>query len=125
MHCTLHYDDRRKGPHTMLQQIAVDTAVRHLRPDFAVLAMTAEGLANGLPDAASAAWLRAAAERAANPAEDPHVEAGQEAYRGFGAKPKRTRPSVDALLRRAGSLPEINRVVDAYNAVSVEYVLPV
>jgi DNA/RNA-binding domain of Phe-tRNA-synthetase-like protein len=109
----------------MLQQIVVDTAVRNLRPDFAVLAMTAEGLVNGSTDAASAAWLRAAAERAADPAEDPHVEAWREAYRGFGAKPKRTRPSVDALLRRAGSLPEINRVVDAYNAVSVEYVLPV
>jgi len=30
---------------------------------------------------------------------------------------------VDALLRRADSLPSINRVVDAYNAVSVEYAL--
>jgi DNA/RNA-binding domain of Phe-tRNA-synthetase-like protein len=32
---------------------------------------------------------------------------------------------VDALLRRADALPSINRVVDAYNAVSVEYALPI
>jgi DNA/RNA-binding domain of Phe-tRNA-synthetase-like protein len=32
---------------------------------------------------------------------------------------------VDALLRRADRLPSINRVVDAYNAVSVEYALPI
>ena len=42
------------------------------------------------------------------------------------AKPKRTRPSVDALLRRACTgLPQVNRVVDAYNAVSSSHVLPI
>ncbi|MBX6768023.1 MAG: cytoplasmic protein, partial [Actinomadura rubrobrunea] len=106
----------------MLDQIVVDTAVRTLRPDFAVLAMTAEGLRNGPGDDESAAWL-AAAERAAP--DDPHVAAWREAYRAFGAKPQRTRPSVDALLRRVDALPEINKVVDAYNAVSVEYALPI
>ncbi|QFG23216.1 B3/4 domain-containing protein [Actinomadura sp. WMMB 499] len=105
----------------MLDRIAVADAVRELRPDFAVLAMTAEGLANGPGDAASAAWLERAAERA--DAADPHVEAWREAYRAFGAKPNRTRPSVDALMRRA--VPSINRVVDAYNAISVEYALPI
>lgn len=107
----------------MLDQIVVDTAVRTLRPDFAVLAMTAEGLRNGPGDDESAAWLAAAAERAAP--DDPHVAAWREAYRAFGAKPQRTRPSVDALLRRVDALPEINKVVDAYNAVSVEYALPI
>lgn len=105
----------------MLDRIVVDRAVRELRPDFAVLAMTAEGLANGPGDAASADWLEHAAGRA--DAANPHVEAWREAYRAFGAKPKRTRPSVDALMRRA--VPSINRVVDAYNAISVEYALPI
>ncbi|GGU95618.1 B3/4 domain-containing protein [Actinomadura sp. LOL_016] len=105
----------------MLERIVVDQAVRELRPDFAVLAMTAEGLANGPGDAASAGWLEHAAGRA--DAANPHVEAWREAYRAFGAKPKRTRPSVDALMRRA--VPSINRVVDAYNAISVEYALPI
>ncbi|WP_315987003.1 B3/4 domain-containing protein [Actinomadura sp. HBU206391] len=109
----------------MLEKIAVDGAVWSLRPDFAALLMTAEGLSNGPSDPVSAGWLHTAADGAADAAAHPHVTAWQEAYRGFGAKPKRTRPSVDALLRRVESLPAINRVVDAYNAVSVEYVLPV
>lgn len=107
----------------MLDQIVVDTEVRELRPDFAVLLMSAEGLVNGPSDAASEGWLSAAAT-VADPS-DPHVAAWHEAYTAFGAKPKRTRPSVDALLRRADALPAINRVVDAYNAVSVEYALPI
>jgi DNA/RNA-binding domain of Phe-tRNA-synthetase-like protein len=99
----------------MLDRIVVDDAVRDLRPDFAVLLMTAEGLVNGpsagdLPD-------RAETDHA-------HVEAWREAYRGFGVNPKRARPSVDALLRR-GELPRINRVVDAYNAISVRHSLPI
>ncbi|MUN37965.1 B3/B4 domain-containing protein [Actinomadura litoris] len=106
----------------MLERITVDEAVRALRPDFAVLIMTAEGLTNGPSDEQSADWLAGAAAKAAD---DPHVEAWREAYRAFGAKPQRTRPSVDALLRRADALPSINRVVDAYNAVSVEYALPI
>jgi DNA/RNA-binding domain of Phe-tRNA-synthetase-like protein len=110
----------------MLAEIWVEDAVRELRPDFAVLAMTAEGLVNGASDDVSADWLHKAGLRAAEAAEDdPHVLAWREAYRGFGAKPQRTRPSVDALLRRADRLPAINRVVDAYNAVSVEYALPI
>jgi DNA/RNA-binding domain of Phe-tRNA-synthetase-like protein len=106
----------------MLAQITVDEAVHALRPDFAVLAITAEGLGNGPSDDLSTGWLRAAGQAAAH---DPHVDAWREAYRAFGAKPQRTRPSVDALLRRADDLPAINRVVDAYNTVSVAYALPV
>src|SRR5690606_38751119 len=68
-------------------------------------------------------WLDKAGGNAAT--DDPHVLAWREAYRAFGAKPQRTRPSVDALLRRADRLPAINRVVDAYNAISVEYALPI
>ncbi|GAB2840322.1 B3/4 domain-containing protein [Actinocorallia aurea] len=107
----------------MLEKIVVGEAVRALRPDFAVLAMTARGLVNGPGDAESEAWLTAAA-READP-DDAHVLAWRDAYRAFGAKPSRTRPSVDALLRRADALPSISRVVDAYNAVSVEYALPI
>ncbi|MEV3921459.1 B3/B4 domain-containing protein [Actinomadura coerulea] len=107
----------------MLERIVVDEAVRELRPDFAVLVMTAEGLENGPSDEVGEGWLAEAAKAA--DADDPHVEAWREAYRAFGAKPQRTRPSVDALLRRADALPSINRVVDAYNAVSIEYALPI
>lgn len=107
----------------MIADIQVDQAVRKLRPDFAVLVLVAEGLVNGPSDAASTGWLRDAAAEAVP--EDPHVLAWREAYRAFGAKPQRTRPSVDALLRRVDDLPAINQTVDAYNAVSVAYALPV
>ena len=48
------------------------------------------------------------------------------AYQAFGAKPKRTRPSVEALLRRVeAGLPRIDRLTDVYNAISVRHLLPV
>ncbi|MCW2943811.1 MAG: hypothetical protein JWR24_528 [Actinoallomurus sp.] len=107
----------------MLEEIVVDDAVYALRPDLAILLMTVEGLVNGPSDGGFAGRAETAGEiGGAGPT--PHVEAWREAYRGFGVNPKRARPSVDALLRR-GELPEINRVVDAYNAVSVGYELPI
>src|SRR3954469_81745 len=101
----------------MLERILVDDTVRALRPDFAVLLMTAEGLVNG-PSSGEVEITGEGHDAV------PHVEAWREAYRGFGVNPKRARPSVDALLRRA-ELPGINRVVDAYNAISVRYGLPI
>ncbi|WP_033323141.1 B3/4 domain-containing protein [Actinomadura atramentaria] len=107
----------------MLDRIAVSAEVGALRPDFAVLAVAATGLTGGPSDDESRSRLAAAAAKA-SPG-DPHLDAWRDAYRAFGAKPQRTRPSMDALLRRLDALPEVNRVVDAYNAVSVEYALPV
>ncbi|GIH80626.1 B3/4 domain-containing protein [Planobispora longispora] len=107
----------------MIEDIWIDPAVAELRPDFAVLAVGAYGLRNGPTDDRSRAWLAAAAQDAVT-AEDPKVEAWREAYRSFGAKPQRTRPSVDALVRRM-PLPEINLVVDAYNTISVRHGLPI
>ncbi|MFI6507510.1 B3/4 domain-containing protein [Streptosporangium sp. NPDC050855] len=107
----------------MIEDIVVDPAVGALRPDFAVLTFEVRGLRNGPSDDASRAWLAEAAEKATESG-DPRIEAWREAYRAFGAKPQRTRPSVDALIRRM-PLPEINRAVDAYNAISVRHGLPV
>jgi hypothetical protein len=90
----------------MLDRIFVDDTVRGLRPDFAVLLMTAEGLVNA-PSSGDVLHTGDLAESAA-----PHVEAWREAYRGFGVNPKRARPSVDALLRRA-ELPWIDRLTAA------------
>jgi DNA/RNA-binding domain of Phe-tRNA-synthetase-like protein len=53
------------------------------------------------------------------------VEAWRAAYRAFGAKPQRTRNSLEALTRRAPSgLPRVNRLTDVYNAVSVLHQVP-
>jgi DNA/RNA-binding domain of Phe-tRNA-synthetase-like protein len=107
----------------MLDDIQVDPSVTALRPDFAVLVITAHGLRNGPTDDRSRVWLADASAQAV-PSDHEKLEAWREAYRAFGAKPSRTRPSVDALARRL-PLPEINLVVDAYNAISVKHVLPI
>ena len=109
----------------------VDAAVFALRPDYRVLLLAVDGLVTGPSDTDSDALLQAA-EAAARQAlcerpvdELPHVGAWREAYRAFGAKPQRTRNSVEALLRRAESgLPRVNRLTDTYNAISVLHQIP-
>ena len=109
----------------------VDSAVFALRPDYRALLLAVDGIVPGPGDQESDALLQsaqAAARQALNggPAEElPHVAAWREAYRAFGAKPQRTRNSLEALLRRAESgLPRVNRLTDYYNAVSVLHQIP-
>ena len=109
----------------------VDAAVFALRPDYRVLLLAVDGLVPGPSDQGSDALLQAAevAARQALSAQAvdqlAHVSAWREAYRAFGAKPQRTRNSVEALLRRAGSgLPRVNRLTDTYNAISVLHQIP-
>ena len=109
----------------------VDAEVFALRPDYRSLLLAVDGLVPGPGDQASDALLQAAEAAASQalgggPAEQlPHVAAWREAYRAFGAKPKCTRNSLEALLRRAASgLPRVNRLTDIYNAVSVLHQIP-
>lgn len=109
----------------------VDAAVLALRPDYRALLMAVDGLVPGPSDQVSDALLRAAEEAASELLRDqrledlPHVAAWRDAYRAFGAKPQRTRNSLEALLRRAGSgLPRVNGLTDLYNAVSVLHQIP-
>lgn len=109
----------------------VDAAVLALRPDYRALLVAVDGLVPGPSDQVSDALLRAAEEAASDLLHDqrledvPHVAAWRDAYRAFGAKPQRTRNSLEALLRRAGSgLPRVNRLTDLYNAVSVLHQIP-
>jgi len=110
----------------------VDEAVFALRPDYRALLLAVDGIEPGPSDQASEDLLQAAEEsaRAATEVtaveELPHVAAWRAAYRSFGAKPQRTRTSVEALLRRAvgPGLPRVNRLTDLYNAVSVLHQLP-
>jgi DNA/RNA-binding domain of Phe-tRNA-synthetase-like protein len=114
-----------------LASACVDAAVFALRPDYRAMLLAVDGLVPGPGDRASDGLLLAAAAAArealgGGPAEQlPHVAAWREAYRAFGAKPKRTRNSLEALLRRAASgLPRVNRLTDIYNAVSVLHQIP-
>jgi DNA/RNA-binding domain of Phe-tRNA-synthetase-like protein len=109
----------------------VDAAVFGLRPDYRALLVAVDGLVPGPADEASEALLQAAEAAARESLSDrpvdqlPHVAAWREAYRAFGAKPQRTRNSLEALLRRAESgLPRVNRLTDLYNAISVRHQIP-
>jgi DNA/RNA-binding domain of Phe-tRNA-synthetase-like protein len=116
-----------------LAAATVDAAVFELRPDYRALLLTADGLHGGPSDEVSDRVLGAAEDTARRlldgrpPEQLPHPAAWREAYRAFGAKPQRTRPSVEALLRRLdpGGLPRIDRVTDVYNAVSIAHLLPI
>jgi DNA/RNA-binding domain of Phe-tRNA-synthetase-like protein len=119
-------------PGDWLAGATVDPAVFDLRPDYRAVLLTADGLTGGLSDATSQRFLadaEATARRLLDgqlPEHVPHLAAWREAYRSFGAKPQRTRSSVEALLRRLDpdGLPRIDRITDVYNAVSIAHLLP-
>lgn len=109
----------------------VDASVFALRPDYRALLLAVDGVVPASGDADSDALLDRAEHHARQAMSDtavedlPHVTAWREAYRAFGAKPQRTRNSVEALLRRAESgLPRVNRLTDLYNGVSVLHQIP-
>ena len=59
---------------------------------------------------------------------EAHLQAWNEVFRAFGAKPKRTPCSAEALRRRVlrdGEMAAIDPIVDLYNAVSLRYAVPV
>ena len=122
-------------PHMLEEFLAgghVDPTVFELRPDYRAMLLAVDGLVPGPSDQVSEPLLQAAeasageALRDASVEELPHVATWREAYRAFGAKPQRTRNSLEALLRRAASgLPRVNRLTDIYNAISVQHQIPV
>lgn len=132
--------DAGKNPadlEAFLAGASVDEAVTALRPDYRALLIAVDGLfaasSDGVDQSAPAGeGLLARAESVAaellagTAVEDtPHVASWREAYRAFGAKPQRTRNSLEALLRRAqAGLPRVNRLTDIYNAVSVSHQVP-
>lgn len=59
---------------------------------------------------------------------EAHLSAWADVFRKFGAKPQRTPCSAEALRKRVlreGNLPSIDPVVDLYNAISIQYAIPV
>jgi DNA/RNA-binding domain of Phe-tRNA-synthetase-like protein len=96
--------------------------------------LTASGLRVRPADASLAEALAAAASaaRARTPegalGTVPAVKAVRALFSALGVDPTRTRPSSEALLRRAvqgKGLPHVNNVVDAVNLCSLEAQLPV
>ena len=132
--------DLVKDLEKFLAGATVDEAVAALRPDYRALLIAVGGLPASSSDTGDPsdstdstvedllvlAEKTAAELLAGTPVEEtPHVAAWREAYRAFGAKPQRTRNSLEALLRRAeDGLPRVNRLTDIYNAVSVIHQVP-
>jgi DNA/RNA-binding domain of Phe-tRNA-synthetase-like protein len=116
---------------TLLDAVTVDAAVFALRPDYRALLIAVDGIEPAPSNEVSDELLGCVEAQArevllAQPAEQiPHVAAWRDAYRCFGAKPQRTRNSLEALLRRVDAgLPRVNRLTDTYNAVSVRHHVP-
>jgi DNA/RNA-binding domain of Phe-tRNA-synthetase-like protein len=116
---------------TLLDGATVEPSVFALRPDYRAMLIIVSGIEPGASDASSEAMLLEAEAHARAIAaqqsvdELPHIAAWRDAYRAFGAKPQRTRNSLEALTRRAADgLPRVNRLTDIYNAVSVLHQIP-
>lgn len=107
---------------TELFRPAISGEVWRRHPDYRALSVTARGFsaqATALHDPeplTPPAWM------------DAHLEAWRNAFRGFGANPKKTPSSVESLwkrLQKDGALPRIHTVVDLYNSISIRYGTPV
>ena len=118
-------------------QFALDSAtvapeVLALQPDYRALLITIDNLTPGPSDDLSESLLVEAESKAREllsktPVNDlPHIAAWRTAYKAFGAKPNKTRNSLEALTRRveAGGLPRVNRLTDIYNAICVKHQIP-
>ncbi|RBP64201.1 DNA/RNA-binding domain of Phe-tRNA-synthetase-like protein [Brevibacterium sanguinis] len=118
-----------------LAAATVEPAVFDLRPDYRAMLLVIDGLTPSLTaevggrtvdELIAAAEAHARGLLAESPVEElPHIAAWREAYRGFGAKPQRTRNSLEALTRRSEKgLPRVNALTDVYNAISVLHQIP-
>ncbi len=62
------------------------------------------------------------------PQEHPHIKVWRQAFGKVGISPAKYQSSIESLLRRAlkgGPFPRVNPMVDLYNAMSLEYVVPI
>ncbi|MGD7004465.1 B3/B4 domain-containing protein [Kocuria palustris] len=118
-----------------LDACSVDPAVLELRPDYRGLLMVVDGLSpevtagdggQAVEELLTDAEKHVAELLSQTPVDElPHIAAWREAYRAFGAKPQRTRNSLEALTRRAEKgLPRVNALTDVYNAICVLHQIP-
>ena len=103
-------------------------------PNFRVALVVVDGIdIPEAPPAALDAWIaetvaQAAAALGPELGNLPELKCWREAYKAFGEKKTSYRSSVERRLKgiqRGNGLPRVNAFVDAYNAVSVRYRMPV
>ena len=109
---------------------SIDPDIASLAPGFRALSISVEATPIVNPGVAADALRRACQSLTAGGAAwaEAHLQAWAEVFRQFGAKPQRTPCSAEALRKRVlrdGSMPSIDPIVDLYNAISIEYAIPV
>jgi DNA/RNA-binding domain of Phe-tRNA-synthetase-like protein len=113
---------------SVLPSISEDVA--NLAPGYRALSIVVEAAPITNPEVASKALVQAYKSVQSNDVgwADAHLMAWADVFRRFGAKPQRTPCSAEALrkrVKRDGSIARIDPVVDLYNAISIEYAIPV
>ncbi len=109
---------------------SIDPRIASLAPDFKAVSIVME-VGEKLRDAVAEQALQEAYAAVARnePSWGPaHLAAWAQAFQKFGAKPQRTPCSAEALRKRFlrdNALPRVNPVVDLYNAISLQYAIPV
>lgn len=130
-----NYDLQKKKDNLQMKyKLKINPSTIEKYSDYAAFVIYASGLVNKPSNKFSTEILRAAEreQRKAfgteKPSSHPHIAAWRKAYKDFGAKPTKYLCSVEALLSRTlkgNDLPNINCLVDIYNAVSIRHLLPV
>lgn len=114
-------------------QFRVDQALFERFPELAIGVVIAIGIDNRGDSEPAAAFLREQVDAIRSTwshdrlETDPRIVSWRDAYRTFGAKPKKHRSSVENAIRvilDGAAFPSINKVVDAYNAISLKHCVP-
>lgn len=109
---------------------SISSEIYRIAPGFRALSISVEATPVADERVGEAA-LREACEsvQAGQPVwAEAHLSACADVFRAFGAKPKRTPCSAEALRKRVikdGTMAALDPVVDLYNAVSIRYAVPV
>ena len=102
-------------------------------PELTIGIVIAMGIDNLAASAKAAAFLEAQIDEVCRTWSiekldaDPRIAAWREAYRAFGAKPKKHRSSIENMIRMildGAGIPSINQAVDVYNAISLKHGVP-
>lgn len=114
-----------------LMQAKAAPGVFNIRSDYRALLIIVTNITTGPSDEFSEKLLQEAESSARDRLSKvsvndlPHIAAWREAYKAFGAKPNKTRNSLEALTRRVEKgLPRVNRLTDIYNAICVKHQIP-
>lgn len=114
-------------------KLIVDEAIFENYPGLTIGVVVARSVDNRPDSDGPATRLREETDRIRNNwtlerlDSEPRIQSWREAYRSFRAKPKKYRCSVENMYRmilEGQNVPSINKAVDIYNAISLEYCLP-